>query len=92
MVDGKLWKNKEGKMVYRPGPMITGWDPYENIPTTTQKGIDYIKQQAKSDKPFFLYFAYPSPHAPIIPNDEFDNTSKAGPYGDLVVETDDSIG
>lgn len=92
MVDETLWKNKEGKMEYRPGPMITGWDPYENIPTTTQKGIDYITKQAKQDKPFFLYFAYPSPHAPIIPNDEFDNTSKAGPYGDLVVETDDSIG
>lgn len=92
MVDGKLWRNKEGTMTYRPGPMITGWDPYENIPTTTQKGIDYIKAKAKGDKPFFLYFAYPSPHAPIIPNDQFDNTSKAGPYGDLVVETDDSIG
>jgi len=92
MVDGTLWKNKEGKMKYRKGPMITGWDPYENIPTTTQKGIAYIKEKAKGDKPFFLYFAYPSPHAPIIPNDEFDNTSKAGPYGDLVVETDDSIG
>lgn len=92
MVDAKLWKNKEGKMEYRPGPMITGWDPYENIPTTTQKGIDYISNHAKNEKPFFLYFAYPSPHAPIIPNDKFDHTSKAGPYGDLVVETDDSIG
>lgn len=92
MVDSSLWKNKEGKMEYREGPMVSGWDPYENIPTTTQKGIDYINKQAKSDKPFFLYFAYPSPHAPIIPNDEFDNTSKAGPYGDLVVETDHSIG
>jgi len=92
MVDGTLWKNKEGTMKYRPGPMITGWDPYENIPTTTQKGIEYITENAKQDKPFFLYFAYPSPHAPIIPNDEFDNTSKAGPYGDLIVETDDSIG
>ncbi|WNC68206.1 arylsulfatase [Thalassotalea nanhaiensis] len=92
MVDETLWKNKEGKMEYRKGPMITGWDPYENIPTTTQKGIEYITEKAKQDKPFFLYFAYPSPHAPIIPNDEFDNTSKAGPYGDLIVETDDSIG
>ena len=92
MVDSSLWKNKEGKMEYRKGPMITGWNPYDNIPTTTQKAIDYIKAQAKGDNPFFLYFAYPSPHAPIIPNDQFDNTSKAGPYGDLVVETDDSIG
>lgn len=92
MVDKNLWVVKEGSMQFRNGPMITGWDPYENIPTTTQKGVDYIVQHANDDKPFFLYFAYPSPHAPIIPNDEFDNTSKAGPYGDLVVETDDSIG
>jgi arylsulfatase A len=92
MVDKDLWVVKEGNMEFRKGPMITGWNPYENIPTTTQKGINYIKQHANSDKPFFLYFAYPSPHAPIIPNDKFDNTSKAGPYGDLLVETDDSIG
>ncbi len=92
MVDKDLWIVKEGNMEFRKGPMITGWNPYENIPTTTQKGVNYIKQHAKNDKPFFLYFAYPSPHAPIIPNDRFDNTSKAGPYGDLMVETDDSIG
>ncbi len=92
MVDKKLWVIKEGKMEFRPGPMVTGWNPYENIPTTTQKGIDYINKHAVGDEPFFLYFAYPSPHAPIIPNDRFDDTSKAGPYGDLVVETDDSIG
>jgi arylsulfatase A len=92
MVDKKLWRIKEGRMEFRDGPMITGWNPYENIPTTTKKGIEYISNHAKDEKPFFLYFAYPSPHAPIIPNDKFDNTSKAGPYGDLVVETDDSIG
>ena len=92
MVDKDLWVIKEGNMEFRPGPMVTGWNPYENIPTTTQKGVDYINEHAKGGKPFFLYFAYPSPHAPIIPNDRFDNTSKAGPYGDLVVETDDSIG
>lgn len=87
------WKKiKEGGWECRPGPMCSDWDPYQNIPTTTQKGVDYIKSQAKTDEPFFLYFAYPSPHAPIIPNDEFDGKSKAGPYGDLVFETDDSIG
>ena len=72
--------------------MVTGWDPYENIPTTTKKGVDYIKEAAKAEEPFFLYFAYPAPHAPIIPNDEFDGKSKAGPYGDFVYETDHSIG
>ncbi|MDB4409135.1 sulfatase-like hydrolase/transferase, partial [Akkermansiaceae bacterium] len=63
-----------------------------NIPTTTKKGVDFINAQASAEKPFFLFFAYPAPHAPIIPNDQFDGKSKAGPYGDLVYETDDSIG
>lgn len=92
MDTSKLKPIKEGNWEFRPGPMITGWDPYENIPTTTKRGVEYIKAQAKSEEPFFLYFAYPAPHAPIIPNDKFDGKSKAGPYGDLVYETDDSIG
>ena len=41
----------------RMGPMVEGLDPYENIPTTTAKGVEFIKQQAKEEKPFFLYFA-----------------------------------
>jgi arylsulfatase A len=72
--------------------MFSGWDPYENIPVTTAKGEEYIREQAGSDKPFFLYFAFPSPHAPIIPNDEFDGKSEAGAFGDFVVETDDACG
>ena len=87
------WKEiKEGNWECRPGPMVSDWDPYQNIPTTTAKGVEYIKKQAKTKEPFFLYFAYPSPHAPIIPNDKFDGKSQAGPYGDFVYETDDSIG
>lgn len=93
MMDTKKWKKiKEGNWECRSGPMVSDWDPYENIPVTTKKGVDYIKKQSKAEKPFFLYFAYPSPHAPIIPNDKFDGKTQAGPYGDFVYETDDSIG
>ena len=93
IMETSKWKPiKEGNWECRPGPMISDWDPYENIPTTTRKGVEYIKEQAKTEEPFFLYFAYPSPHAPIIPNDEFDGKSQAGPYGDFVYETDDSVG
>jgi arylsulfatase A len=93
MMDTARWKAiKEGAWECRPGPMLTGWDPYQNIPETTRRGVEYIRSKKDSEKPFFLYFAYPSPHAPIIPNDEFDGKSKAGPFGDFVVETDHSIG
>jgi arylsulfatase A len=93
MMDTDLWKPiKEGNWECRPGPMVTGWDPYENIPTTVEKGVAKIHEMARADEPFFLYFSFPSPHAPIIPNDEFDGRSEAGPYGDFVVETDEACG
>jgi arylsulfatase A len=82
---------KEGEWEFRPGPKVKGWNPYEVLPTLTNKTIEWIKNQ-QDDKPFFLYFALPSPHAPIIPNDAFDGTSQAGAYGDFMVQTDWVIG
>ncbi len=93
MMDTSLWKKiKEGNWECRPGPMVSGWDPYQNLPTTTKRGVDFILSQQDAAKPWLLYFAFPSPHAPIIPNDEFDGKSEAGPYGDFVYETDDACG
>jgi len=93
MMDTAQWKPiKEGHWECRPGPMVSDWDPYENIPTTTQRGVDYILAQHDSTAPFFLYFALSSPHAPIIPNDQFDGKSQAGAYGDFVAETDHACG
>ncbi len=93
MMNTSKWKKiKEGRWECRPGPMASDWDPYQNIPTTTKKGVEFIHSAAKTDDPFFLYFAFPAPHAPIIPNDKFDGKSEAGPYGDFVVETDDACG
>lgn len=93
MVDTAAFRPvKEGTWQARPGPMVPGWDPYDNIPVTTRKGIAKIHEYAAGEQPFFLFFSYPSPHAPIVPNDGFDGRSNAGAYGDHVVETDESIG
>ncbi|MEM0965847.1 MAG: arylsulfatase [Verrucomicrobiota bacterium] len=81
----------EGKWEFRDGPMVDGWDPYEVLPTITDKAVEWIAQQ-NEDQPFFLYFSLPSPHAPIIPNTDFRGKSEAGPYGDFVYETDAMIG
>jgi arylsulfatase A len=81
------FETKEGAWEFRPGPRVKGWDPYEVLPALTKKGIEWIHLQ-DGNKPFFLYFSLPSPHAPIIPNDEFDGTSEAGAYGDFMVQTD----
>ncbi len=92
-MDSRLWpKIKEGNWECRPGPMASGWNPYENLPTLGDRAVRYIEEQSSADKPFFLYFAFPSPHAPIIPNDQFDGMSQAGAYGDFVYETDHVAG
>jgi arylsulfatase A len=83
---------KEGSWECREGPGSSDWDFYRVLPTLTKKGVEYIHSRKGKTEPFFLYFPLPSPHAPIVPNDEFDGKSKAGAYGDFVVETDDSCG
>jgi arylsulfatase A-like enzyme len=71
--------------------MVKGWDPFENLPTITEKAVAWLQKQDEKT-PFFLYFAFGSPHAPIIPNDKFLGKSGAGPFGDFVFETDAMAG
>jgi len=37
----------------------------------TQWAIEYLREQAESKQPFFLYLAYNAPHTPIQPPDEW---------------------
>jgi len=85
------FETKEGEWEFRPGPKVKDWNPYNVLPTLSKKSVEWIDKQEKG-QPFFLYFALPSPHAPIIPNDEFDGKSQAGGYGDFMVQTDWVVG
>jgi len=64
------------------------------MPRLTGEAIAVIERQAKqkSKRPFFLYAPLTSPHLPLAPNVEYRGTSKAGEYGDFVVETDAFVG
>ncbi len=79
---------KEGDWECRPGPGMSDWDFHKVLPTLGDKGVEFIQSRKGKPEPFFLYFPLPSPHAPIIPNDEFDGKSKAGAFGDFVCQTD----
>ncbi len=85
-------KPKEGSWECRPGPGRSDWDFYEVLPTLTRKSVEYVRSRKGKEQPFFLYVPFPSPHAPIVPTDAFDGKSKAGAYGDFVVQTDDACG
>ncbi len=76
---------------FRPGPMAESWNPYDILPTMTEKTVEWISKQT-SDQPFFVYLAFNSPHYPIVPNQAFHGKSQAGYYGDFVVETDAMVG
>lgn len=64
------------------------------LPHLTNRSIDFIRKHLKDhpDKPFFLYFAMPAPHTPILPTKEFQGKSHTNPYGDYVLEVDAMIG
>ncbi|MET2985306.1 sulfatase family protein [Aureibaculum conchae] len=85
------YTTKEGSWEFRPGPKVENWNPYDVLPTLTKKTVEWIHNRTDKE-PFFLYFPLPSPHAPIIPNDEFDGKSRAGGYGDFMVQTDWVVG
>ncbi len=74
------------------GPMVPGWKLVEVLPELERRAVDYIEQASKDGKPFFLYLPLTSPHYPVVPAAEFQGKSKAGDYGDFVVQTDHLVG
>lgn len=85
-------KPTEGSPEGRPGPMVTGWKQDAVMPKLTQKTVEWIAQQKGSDKPFFLYWSWTSPHAPIVPTAQWQGKTNAGGYGDFVAQSDHHAG
>lgn len=82
----------EGNAEGRPGPMAEGWKQDAVMPKLTEKCVEWIGARAEDDAPFFLFFPWTSPHAPIIPAEEYQGSTRAGPYGDFVHQSDAHAG
>jgi arylsulfatase A-like enzyme len=80
-----------GKMFWRKGPIGNDFEHIEVLPKLTEKAVDYISVQSKTDEPFFLYFPLPAPHTPILPTREFQGKSGTNEYGDFVLMVDDVV-
>jgi len=78
----------------RPGLMADGFDVREVDTVFTQKATEFIESCRKEapKKPFFLYLALSSPHAPWLPPKSTEGDSEEGPRGDLVVWADRCVG
>jgi arylsulfatase A len=82
----------EGAWEARPGPMVAGWDFHAVMPRLTERAEQFIAARKGEKQPFFLYFPFTSPHAPIVPSPEFAGKSQAGGYGDFMEQTDATVG
>ncbi len=89
---------KEGKSTddgwWRAGAISPGFKHVEVLPKLTERAVEYIDAHAGKapGQPFFVYFPLPAPHCPIAPADFVKGRSKAGGYGDFVVEVDWTVG
>ena len=58
----------------------------------TRMSVDYIREEAKNDKPFFLMTSYINPHHPVVPHPDFKGKSGGGAYPDVMMEIDYNTG
>lgn len=64
------------------------------MPRLAGEAVSFIERQATASpaRPFFLYAALTAPHLPVVTNAEYRGKSRAGEYGDFVVEMDAFLG
>lgn len=88
------WSPIQGAF-WRAGGISPDLQLPEVLPRFTNEAINVIRDHAaeqKSDRPLMLYLAYPAPHTPWLPADDFRGKSGAGMYGDFLMMVDSEIG
>ena len=78
----------EGNKVINP--QVTGKDQ-ENLTTQyTERAVSFIEKN--KDNPFFIYLPHSMVHVPLYVSEKFKGKSKAGLFGDVMMEVDWSVG
>lgn len=76
---------------YIKGVAAHGFKHIEVLDNFTAKAVQYIKVNAKTGKPFFLYFPLTAPHRPVLPTKQFQGKSGLSSYGDFVLMCDNVV-
>jgi arylsulfatase A-like enzyme len=87
------WSPIQGEF-WRAGGIAPGLELKDVLPRFTDEAIKVIDShaEAKAENPLFLYLAYPAPHTPWLPSQDFRGKSGAGMYGDFAMMVDSMIG
>lgn len=89
------WSPIQG-VFWRAGGIAPDLKLKDVLPRFTDEAIKVIKHHqessADSHQPLMLYLAYPAPHTPWLPSEDFDGRSGAGLYGDFMMMVDAEVG
>ncbi|MBN2416863.1 sulfatase [bacterium] len=71
-------------------PVLTMEDQNRLTVRYTERAVNFIGKHSR--EPFLLYLAHSMPHVPLAVSDTFRGKSEQGPYGDVIMEIDWSVG
>ncbi|MEZ6138548.1 MAG: arylsulfatase [Pirellulaceae bacterium] len=86
------WSPIQGAF-WRAGNIAPNMKLADVLPRFTDEAVAVIEDyQDQPESPLFLYLAYPAPHTPWLPSEEFVGKSDAGMYGDFTEMVDAMLG
>ena len=91
-VPDRVIPENKGKGYWREGVIAPDFKHAEVLPKLAEKAVRFIDASAGGQEPFFLYFALPAPHTPILPAPAFAGKSGTNEYGDFCLQVDHVAG
>ncbi|MCR9200391.1 MAG: arylsulfatase [Planctomycetaceae bacterium] len=87
------WSPIQGEF-WRKGLIAADLKLHDVLPRFTAEACDVIADHAASDRqsPLMMYLAYPAPHTPWLPSEQFRGKSGASMYGDFAMMVDHNVG
>lgn len=86
-----IWEGKKGQKATKVKEFNLETRPNLDL-ELVDKASAFIKSNAKSKKPFYLYLALTQIHPPFLPQQGFEGRSGAGEYADIQMQVDYNVG
>ena len=94
-----LWKDPESTLTKWKTPLMENEKivelPVDQRTVTrryTDKSIEFIKTNAKADKPFFVYLPHSMPHIPLYVPDDVRDANPLNAYTNVIEHIDSEVG
>ena len=93
-IAGTKAKDVDRRLTYAAGDLAPGFVHEEANSRLCDEVIATIHSHVTrgDPEPLFLYYAMLEPHTPWLPEEQFAGESRAGPYGDYMVQLDHELG